>query len=83
MSGKDLILYILQNNLEDEPVIKDGKFIGFKTINEVAVESNVGVATVYAWIINGYIESFPTHEELYIPADYKDTLRTKGVINNG
>lgn len=83
MTGKDLIVYILQNNLENEPIFQDGRFIGFKTINEVAVESNVGVATVYAWIINGYLESFPTHDELYIPADYKSILRTKGVINNG
>lgn len=27
MTGKELILYILQNNLENEVVIKDGIFI--------------------------------------------------------
>lgn len=29
MTGKDLILYILQNNLENEVVIKDGVFVWF------------------------------------------------------
>lgn len=31
MTGRDLILYILMNNLEDEPVFEEGKFIGFVT----------------------------------------------------
>ena len=48
MTGRDLIIYILENELEDEPVFKDGKFIGFLTIEEVAIRMNVGTATVKA-----------------------------------
>ena len=50
MTGRDLIIYILQNNLEDEEIFKDGKFIGFVTLNEAAVRLNVGVETVKASI---------------------------------
>jgi hypothetical protein len=44
MTGRDLIVYILQNNLENEPVFKDGKFIGFMTEGEAAEKFDVGVA---------------------------------------
>lgn len=29
MTGKELILYILENNLEDSEIFKDGKFLDF------------------------------------------------------
>lgn len=48
MTGRELIIYILSNGLEDEPVYKDGKFLGFLTAEEVAVKLNVGTATVKA-----------------------------------
>lgn len=70
MTGRDLILYILKNGLEDEPVFKDGKFIGFVTIEEVAVKESVGTATVHAWIYKGRLNSEAVKEGIYIPADY-------------
>ena len=45
VTGRDLILYILSNNLEDEEVFKDGKLIGFLTAWEAAEKMNVGIAT--------------------------------------
>lgn len=65
MTGRDLIIYILQNGLEDESVFKDGKFIGFKTITEVAEELNVGVETVKVWCKLNMIE--------HVKVDYVDT----------
>lgn len=50
MTGRDLILYILSNKLEDELVFKNGKFIGFITVPEAAEKMNVGINTIYAWI---------------------------------
>ena len=38
MTGRDLIIYILENNLENEPVYKDGRLLGFLTVTEAAVE---------------------------------------------
>lgn len=50
VTGKDLILYILKNDLENEPVCKDGKFIGFITVPEAAAKMEVGPATILALI---------------------------------
>lgn len=48
MTGRDLIIYILENSLEDEPVFKDGKFIGFITDAEAAVRLKTGISTLAA-----------------------------------
>lgn len=80
MTGRDLILYILANGLEDEPVFKNGKFIGFVTPMEVAVKAGVGSATVYAWMHQGRIPSEAVYEGIYIPANYQApcVLKTTG-----
>ena len=71
MTGRELILYILENNLEDEPVIKDDKIMGFLTSLEAAAKFNVGVGTVDAWANLGYIDSVRFMDELLIPANTK------------
>lgn len=79
MTGRELIIYILQNGLEDEPVFKNGKFIGFVTPDEVAVKTNVGTATVHAWIHQGRLESAAVREGVYIPAIYKSPMDTQWI----
>ena len=74
MTGKDLIIYILSNNLENESVFKDGKFIGFLTVDEVAQRMKVGVATVYAWIFQKQLVAIKIYDTYYIPADFKSPL---------
>lgn len=49
-TGRDLILYILKNNLENEPVFKNGIFIGFISVHEAAAKMGVGSATISALI---------------------------------
>ena len=49
MTGKELIIYILQNNLENTVVLDDGFFIGFMTEKEAAAKFCVGTATIRAW----------------------------------
>ena len=49
MTGKELILYILQNDLENTVVLEDGFFVGFMTEKEAAVKFGVGIATIRAW----------------------------------
>lgn len=56
MTGRDLIMYILNNKLEDEPIVQNGKLIGFLTVEEAAVKHNVGTATVLTWFQMGTIE---------------------------
>ena len=36
MTGRELIVYILQNHLEDEPIVNDGKILGLLTVEEAA-----------------------------------------------
>lgn len=50
MTGRDLIIYILSNHLEDEPVFQNGNILGFVTIDQAAALLDVGAATVCAWI---------------------------------
>lgn len=69
ITGRDLILYILQNNLEDEPVFEDGLFLGFMNEMEAAVKFNVGVSTIRAWVYKGLLPAMHIGELLYIPAN--------------
>lgn len=72
MTGKDLIIYILENGLLDEPIFHDGRFLGFMTVMEAAVKFEVGVGTIMIWIKMGSLEYVKLGDELYIPADAKN-----------
>jgi hypothetical protein len=71
MTGKELIIYILANNLEDEPVYENGRFIGFITASEAAEKFDVGIATIFVWLAQGKIEGMLVGGTLYIPADFE------------
>lgn len=74
MTGKDLIIYILQNGLENEPVFKDGKFIGFLTATEVAEKMHVGTATISAWMERGMLNGVLVGGQIYIPANFESPM---------
>lgn len=74
MTGRELILYILTNGLEDEPVFKDGKFIGFITASEAAQKMDVGVATIYIWVQQKRIEGIIVGDRLYISANSESPI---------
>ena len=67
MTGRDLIIYILNNHLEDEPVFKDGKLIGFLTVDQAALKFNVGIATIEALIQMGKLSHIQIGDTVYIP----------------
>ena len=69
MTGRELIIYILENGLEDYEVFEDNKFIGFLTIEEVAKNFNVGCETIRTWIKLGYLEGYSIGDQTYIPAN--------------
>ena len=71
MTGRDLIAYIILNGLEDKPVFEDGKFVGMLTIEEVATQMNVSMATVNIWIIRNLITSVKVGNTYFIPVDYE------------
>lgn len=63
MTGRDLIIYILQNNLEDVSILDPNIFM---TASEAAVKLGVGVATVRAWYDTGMVSGFILGDELYV-----------------
>ena len=72
MTGKELILYILENDLENEDVIKDGVFIWLMDEKEAAVKFDVGVATIRAWYVCGQIDGIKIGDHLYFLRNVKD-----------
>ena len=72
MTGKELVLYILQNNLEDEIVIKDGIFVWLMSEEEAAIKFNVGVSTVRAWYICGMLNGTKIGDHLYFLRNVSD-----------
>lgn len=69
MTGRDLIIYILSNNLENETIFKDGRFIGFLTVGEAAEKFDVGVETIRCWVEMGYLDGITFYNDLYIPSN--------------
>lgn len=76
MTGRELIIYILQNGLEDEIVFKDGMFLGFMDENEAAAKFNVGVATINAWYMAGMIKGTKFGNSLYFLNNIADPRRS-------
>ena len=83
MTGRELIIYILKNGLEDEPVLKGGKFVGFMTAEELATKLGTGVATVKTWVRLNRIEAGYVTPGVYIPVNFMKTLTQQEGENNG
>lgn len=65
MTGRDLIIFIMQNNLEDEIVLKDGFFVGFMDENEAAAKFGVGFETIRAWYSLRMLDGIRVGKKLY------------------
>ena len=74
MTGRELILYILKNNLEDKQVIENGKIVGFMTEVEAAERMNVGIATIITLADMDLIPSVKIGDCLYIPDIYEQKV---------
>lgn len=72
MTGRDLIMYILQNNLENEVVIKDGIFIWLMTEEEAAVKFDVGISTIRAWYVCGMLKGTKIGDHVYFLRNVSD-----------
>ena len=78
MTGRELIMYIIENKLEDEPLFQNGRVLGFLTSKEFAAICGVGKETVRAWVNLGYVDAVIIYDELYIPFNAKVNI-PKGV----
>lgn len=77
MTGKELIIYILKNNLEDEEVFSDGFFVGMMDEQEAALKFGVGVATINVWYQIGVLPGINIEDSLYFLKDVKDPRENK------
>lgn len=75
MTGKDLIKYILENDLENEPIVQNGKLLGFLSLEEAAVKFNVGTATISTWYRLGAIEGFDLCGRIFIFKNTEPKIR--------
>ena len=78
MTGRELIMYILENHLEDEPVFKNGTFVGYVSDVKFAEIFGVGVTTVRAWIMMGRIkDAIMIGDAMFVPTIYINTLKSE------
>ena len=72
MTGKDLIIFILQNNLENVELFDNGKFIAFMTEEEAAAKFDVGVATIRVWYAIGALSGITIGDTVFFRKDAED-----------
>lgn len=66
MTGRDLIVYILNNHLEDSEVSRDGRLLDFLTIEEAAEKFKVTTTTIEIWLRLGTLSHIKLGEDLYL-----------------
>lgn len=81
MTGRELIIYILENNLEDESIFSDNMFNGFITLDKAAVELNTGIETVKVLFERNMLSGFKIEDNYYIFS--KDIERFKSKNKGG
>ena len=74
MTGKELIIYILQHGLENAAIFKDGVLVGFMDEHEAAINYGVGVETVKLWYKRGLLNGTEIGNRIYFPK-YADDPR--------
>lgn len=72
MTGRDLILYILENNLENEIVVKNGVFIWLMNEEEAAVKFDVGISTIRTWYACKKLDGIEIKDHIYFLKNIKD-----------
>lgn len=84
MTGRELIMYILENHLEDEPVFKNGTFVGYMSDTKFAETLGVGLATVQAWVSLGHIQDvIMIGANVYIPINCNISVKTDNQGSDG
>lgn len=84
MTGRELIMYILENHLEDEPVFQNGTFVGYMSDKKFAEMLGVGLATVHAWALLGKVkDAILIGDTIYIPINCVTKLKTAQEENQG
>lgn len=81
MTGRELILYILENKLEDSKVLEGAFFKGFMTEEEAAAKFNVGTATIRTWYNFDVLPGIKVGESLYFLKNVSDPRVCKNITH--
>lgn len=80
MTGKELIVYILSNNLENVVLGCDTlEVLGYITKDAFAVKNRVGLSTVDAWLLSGKVPFVTIGNRVYVPNKTIEELRKERV----
>lgn len=74
MTCKELIIYILENNLLDEPVFDGERFVGYVTDGDAAEKLNVGPASLDVLLDIYEIECININGIRFIPYDFAEAI---------
>ncbi len=66
MTGRELIIFIVTNHLEDEYIIENGVFPGFITVEEAAVMWHTGRAIIKGLYKRNKVKGLVVDGEIYI-----------------
>ena len=77
MTGKELIIYILENNLESSPVFEDDTFVGFVPAGRAAEELDIGLASLWIMLELYDVDYIEVNGDVYLPFDYKSKFPDK------
>ena len=71
MTGKELIIYIVEHNLMDKDIFKEDSVFSFLnveclTVEEAALRYHVGYETIHAWCTLGKFQSILVNDKIYI-----------------
>lgn len=69
MDGRELIIYILKNNLEDEEVFSEEFWSRMPSPMTVAIKFKVGVSTVEAWIETRQLDAIKFNGKTFVTPD--------------
>lgn len=74
MTCKELVIYILENNLLNEPVFDGERFVGFITDGDAAEELKIGPASLDV-LLNIYeVECVDINGVRFVPYDFADAI---------
>ena len=65
MTGRELIIYILQNKLEDKTLLDEDRYLKLATEEEVAVRFDVSIPTIKAYQELGILNGIKSNNLLY------------------
>jgi len=72
MTGRELMIFILENHLEDVELLRDEQTIvdilDLVTVDKKAAECGVGPVTVETWIRTGCMSGIEINGVKYVPA---------------